>query len=141
MLCYCVFIRTKINASFYCCLMKIPIERASFPPRLAKKIVNIETLVAAEAAVMQYFVALSEATISLISCTLTYTYIIHTFIYLYMYLSFIETVVCLWHLCGTSIYIVCHIAIPFCSPYPLSMSLPLSLECIYFEVMFSVRQS
>lgn len=35
-----------------------------------------------------------------------------------MYLSFIETVVCLWHLCGTSIYIVCHIAIPFCSAYP-----------------------
>lgn len=105
--------------------MKIPIERKSFLPSptspLANKVVNIETLVAA---VMQYVVALSEATISLIWCAI---YIIHTFIYLYMYLSFIETVVCLWHLCATSIYIVCHIAIPFGSAYAslnVSPSLP-----------------
>lgn len=95
--------------------MKIPIERKRLLP--PKKVVNIETLAAAVAAVMQYVVVLSEATISLISCTIYRMYIIHTFIYLYVYFSSIETVVCLWDLCATSIYIVCHIAIPFCSPY------------------------
>lgn len=120
--------------------MKIPIERKRLLP--PKKVVNIETLAAAVAAVMQYVVALSEATISLISCTIYRMYIIHTFIYLYVYFLFIETVVCHWDLCATSIYIVCHIAIPFCSlSSSLKMFLLLSLECIYFEVIFSVREN